>query len=757
VLQSYKFIVALLILWYLNKSIIFTLQYLMNKETISLKQELDSYFGFKEFKGQQEAIIQNTLDLKDSFVVMPTGGGKSMCYQLPALMMDGCAIVISPLIALMKNQVDAIRGFNESDSIAHVLNSSLSKRDVLKVKEDVNSGKTKLLYLAPESLTKEENIEFLSNKIISFYAIDEAHCISEWGHDFRPEYRNIRRIVENIGRAPIIALTATATTKVREDIQKNLGISDCPVYLDSFNRTNLYYDIRPKINVEKEIIKYIKQNAGKSGIVYCLSRKKVEDIAETLQVNGINALPYHAGLEAKTRIRHQDAFLMEEADVIVATIAFGMGIDKPDIRFVIHHDIPKSLESYYQETGRAGRDGGEGNCVTFYSYKDIEKLEKFLQGKPVAEQEIGRQLILETISFAETSMCRRKYILHYFGEYFDNKDCNEMCDNCKFPKPNFEGKKYVKQVIDTIKLFNEKLKAKEIVKIIVGESNTFTKQHKAETLDIFGIGKDKSKQFWHAIIRQTLVKELIYKEIETYGILKVSEKGYEFFENQYDILLTEDHDYDAINAKNASLSNQKGSAADKVLFEILKSTRKSHAKEINLPPTIIFSEASLIDMANQYPINIEELSQIHGVGAGKAKKYGEPYIYEIKEHVEANDIERPNDMVVKTIVKQSSNKVFIIQSIDRKLSIEDIASAKGLKVDELLSQIETIVISGTKVNLNYYINEILDEYQQEELDEFYRHSEEATFDEARNEFDEDEYNDEELRLYRIKFISDVAN
>lgn len=729
----------------------------MNKETISLKQELNSYFGFKEFKGQQESIIQNTLDGKDSFVVMPTGGGKSMCYQLPALMMDGCAIVISPLIALMKNQVDAIRGFNESDSIAHVLNSSLSKRDVLKVKEDVNSGKTKLLYLAPESLTKEENIEFLSNRTISFYAIDEAHCISEWGHDFRPEYRNIRRIVDNIGRAPIIALTATATTKVREDIQKNLGISDSPVYLDSFNRSNLYYDIRPKINVEKEIIKYIKQNTGKSGIVYCLSRKKVEDIAETLQVNGINALPYHAGLEAKTRIKHQDAFLMEEADVIVATIAFGMGIDKPDIRFVIHHDIPKSLESYYQETGRAGRDGGEGNCVTFYSYKDIEKLEKFLQGKPVAEQEIGRQLILETISFAETSMCRRKYILHYFGEFFDNKDCNEMCDNCKFPKPNFEGKKYVKQVIDTIKLFNEKLKAKEIVKIIVGESNTFTKQHKAETLDIFGIGKDKSKQFWHAIIRQTLVKGLIYKEIETYGILKISEKGYEFFEKQYDILLTEDHDYDAINAHNATLSNQRGSAADKVLFEILKSTRKNHAKEINLPPTIIFSEASLIDMANQYPINIEELSQIHGVGAGKAKKYGEPYINEIIEHVEANDIERPNDMVVKTIVKQSSNKVFIIQSIDRKLSIEDIASAKGLKVDELLGQIETIVISGTKVNLNYYINEILDEYQQEELDEFYRNSEEATFDEARSEFDEDEYNDEELRLYRIKFISDVAN
>jgi ATP-dependent DNA helicase RecQ len=729
----------------------------MNKETISLKQELNSFFGFKEFKGQQEAIIQNTLDGKDSFVVMPTGGGKSMCYQLPALMMEGCAIVISPLIALMKNQVDAIRGFNENNSIAHVLNSSLSKRDILKVKEDVNSGKTKLLYLAPESLTKEENIDFLKSHAISFYAIDEAHCISEWGHDFRPEYRNIRKIIENIGRAPIIALTATATTKVREDIQKNLGISDCPIFLDSFNRPNLYYDIRPKIDVEKEIIKYIKQNTGKSGIVYCLSRKKVEDIAETLQVNGINALPYHAGLEAKTRIKHQDAFLMEEADVIVATIAFGMGIDKPDIRFVIHHDIPKSLESYYQETGRAGRDGGEGKCVTFYSYKDIEKLEKFLQGKPVAEQEIGRQLILETISFAETSMCRRKYILHYFGETFDSEKCDEMCDNCKFPKPTFEGKKYIKQVLETIKLFNEKLKAKEIVKIIVGESNTFTKQHKAETLEIFGVGKEKSKQFWHAIIRQSLVKGLIFKEIETYGTLKINEKGFVFLANPYDVLLTEDHDYDAINAQNASLSSQKGSASDKILFNILKSTRKNHAKEISLPPSIIFSEASLIDMANQYPINLEELSQIHGVGPGKAKKYGDRYVEEIKEYVEENEIDRPNDMVVKTIIKQSNNKVFIIQSIDRKLSIDDIASAKGLTVDELITQIETIVTSGTKVNLNYYIDEILDEYQQEELDEFFRTSEEASFEESRAEFDEDEYNDEELRLYRIKFISDVAN
>ena len=730
----------------------------MNTETISLHKELKRYFGFKDFKGQQQAIIQNILDGNDSFVVMPTGGGKSMCYQLPALISDGCAIVISPLIALMKNQVDAIRGFNENDSIAHVLNSSLSKKEMLRVKEDVNASKTKLLYLAPESLTKEENISFLKENKISFFAIDEAHCISEWGHDFRPEYRNIRKIVDNIGRAPIIALTATATTKVREDIQKNLKISDCPVFLDSFNRGNLFYDIRPKIEVEKEIIKYIKQHPGKSGIVYCLSRKKVEDIAETLQVNGINALPYHAGLEAKTRIKHQDAFLMEEVDVIVATIAFGMGIDKPDIRFVIHHDIPKSLESYYQETGRAGRDGGEGNCVTFYSYKDIEKLEKFLQGKPVAEQEIGRQLILETISFAETSMCRRKYILHYFGEKFDDKNCEEMCDNCKFPKPQFDGKSYIKQVIKVILELNQKLKAKEIVKILVGESNTFTKQHKAEELKIFGAGKEKSKQFWHAIIRQSMVKELIFKEIETYGILKVSQKGHDFLQSPYKIQLTEDHDYDAINeAKSYEQNNQKGASADKTLFNLLKSERKAHAKELSLPPNIIFSEASLIDMSNQYPITLEELSQIHGVGMGKAKKYGERYISEIKEYVEENDITRPLDMVVKTIVKQSSNKVFIIQSIDRKLSIEDIASAKGLTEDELLTQIETIVESGTKINLNYYIDELFDEYQQDELDEFFRNSNEASFTEARTEFDEEEYTDEELRLFRIKFISEVAN
>ncbi len=729
----------------------------MSTQTTSLTSELQNYFGFSSFKREQEAIIQNLLEENDTFVVMPTGGGKSMCYQLPALISEGCAIIISPLIALMKNQVDAIRGFNDSDSIAHVLNSSLSKRDIVQVKEDVTTGKTKLLYVAPESLTKEENVKFLKNQKVSFYAIDEAHCISEWGHDFRPEYRNIRKIINSIGRAPIIALTATATPKVREDITKNLGIEGCKVFLDSFNRDNLYYDIRPKIDVEKEIIKYIKQNTGKSGIVYCLSRKKVEEIAETLQVNGISALPYHAGLEAKIRVQHQDAFLMEEVDVIVATIAFGMGIDKPDIRFVIHHDIPKSLESYYQETGRAGRDGAEGNLVTFYSYKDIEKLEKFLQGKPVAEQEIGRQLILETISFAETSICRRKYILHYFGESFDEKGCNEMCDNCRHPKPKFEGKDYVQQLLKTVDAIKERLKAKEIVKIIVGESNTLIKQHKAESLEVYGEGNAKSKHFWHSVIRQAMVKKLITKEIETYGIIKISDKGRKFMSTPHEFLLTEDHNYDEINAKNTASNNQKGAAADKILFGILKDLRKKVAKEKCLPPAIIFSEPSLTDMANQFPITMEELSQIHGVGQGKARKFGQKFIDCIKQYVDENNIERPQDMVVKSVANKSSNKVYIIQSIDRKLPIDDIASAKGLNVHELLTEIETIVESGTRVDLNYYIQDILDEYQEEELDDFFRESKEGSFEEVRTEFEEDEYTDEELRLFRIKFISEVAN
>lgn len=729
----------------------------MSVKTSSLQDELQKYFGFSQFKRQQEKIIQNTLQGNDAFVIMPTGGGKSMCYQLPALISDGCAIIISPLIALMKNQVDAIRGYNDNDSIAHVLNSSLTKKEIEKVKADVSSGATKLLYVAPESLTKEENTDFLKYKKISFYAIDEAHCISEWGHDFRPEYRNIRKIVDNIGRAPIIALTATATTKVREDIQKNLGIIDCPVFFDSFNRDNLYYDVRLKMNVEKEIIKYIKQNTGKSGIVYCLSRKKVEEIAEILQVNGIKALPYHAGLENKTRVKHQDAFLMEDVDVIVATIAFGMGIDKPDIRYVIHHDIPKSLESYYQETGRAGRDGGEGNCLTFYSYNDIEKLEKFLQGKPVAEQEVGRQLILETVSFAETSMCRRKYLLHYFGEYFDANDCNEMCDNCRHPKPKFNGKDNILQLIDCIAKTGERLKAKEIVKILVGETNSLIKQHKSESLDVFGSGSEKSKGFWHAVIRQSLVRGFLEKEIESYGTLKINKEGRSFLIKPTDIMLTEDHDYDAIHLENTNLNNQKSEAADTILFKNLKQLRKKYAKTKGLPPNIIFSESSLIEMANQYPATIEELASIHGVGLGKAKKFGKSFLELINNYVEHNEIIRPNDLIIKSVAKPSSNKIYIIQSIDRKLPIDDIADAKGLSVYDLIDQIETIVESGTKINLDYYINDIIDEYQSEELDDFFKNSEEASFDEAREEFDEDEYTDEELRLYRVKFISDVAN
>ena len=729
----------------------------MSIKSTSLTTELQKYFGFKSFKREQKTIIENLLVGNNTFVVMPTGGGKSMCYQLPALISEGCAIVISPLIALMKNQVDAIRGFNEDDSIAHVLNSSLSKKEIQLVKEDVANQKTKLLYVAPESLIKQDNINFLRKHTISFYAIDEAHCISEWGHDFRPEYRNIRKIIDNIGEKPVIALTATATPKVREDIIKNLGINNCKIFLDSFNRDNLYYDIRPKIDVEKEIIKYIKTHEKKSGIVYCLSRKKVEQIAETLQINGIDALPYHAGLEAKTRVRHQDAFLMEEVDVIVATIAFGMGIDKPDIRYVIHHDIPKSLESYYQETGRAGRDGGEGNLVTFYSYKDIEKLEKFLQGKPVAEQEIGRQLILETISFAETSMCRRKYLLHYFGESFDEKKCDEMCDNCRHPKPKFEGKTYVETLLKVVLATKEKLKAKEIVKIIIGETNTLITQHKAESLELFGIGKNKVKHFWHSVIRQVMVQGLLTKEIETYGILKTNQSTHEFLNSPYEFLLTEDHDYDAINEKNAISSNQKADAADKVLYAILKDLRKKVAKSKGLPPAIIFSEGSLTDMANQYPINIEELSQIYGVGTGKARKFGQEFIKCIEKYVNENNIDRPQDMVVKTVPKKSSNKVYIIQSIDRKLKLNDIAESKGLKSEELLTEIETIVDSGTKVDLNYYINDILDEYQQEELYLFFKDSDEGAFSEARNEYDEDEYSDEELRLFRIKFISEEAN
>ena len=727
----------------------------MIKSQLTLHDHLKSIFGFSSFKGRQEEIIKNLQEGNDSLVIMPTGGGKSMCYQLPALVDEGVAIIVSPLIALMKNQVDAIRGFSENDSIAHVLNSSLNKQEVQDVKDDLSSGETKLLYVAPESLTKEEYILFLRTIKISFYAVDEAHCISEWGHDFRPEYRKLKQIIDNIGRKPIIALTATATPKVQQDIQKNLKLENAKLFLDSFNRENLYYDIRPKINVEKEIIKFIKQHTGKSGIIYCLSRKKVEEIAETLQVNGINALAYHAGLESKVRVQHQDAFLMEDADVIVATIAFGMGIDKPDIRFVIHHDIPKSLEGYYQETGRAGRDGGEGNCVTFYSYKDIEKLENFLHGKPVSEVEVGRLLILETISFAETSMCRRKYLLHYFGEEFDETKCDKMCDNCKHPKPKFEGKDFVLKLLETMLACNESFKAKETVKVLVGESNSLIKQHLSIISDVFACGTEKSKEFWHAVIRQAYVKGLITKEIETYGILKVTKKGKTFLKQPFAFQLTEDHDYDQLNTE--SIGRQKGGAADIILFKILKDHRKKIAKAKGLPPPIIFLEPSLTDMANQYPINMEEMSQIQGVGQGKAEKYGQSFIDIIKKYVEDNEIERPSDMIVRSLANKSANKIYIIQNIDKKLPFSDIASAKGKTVDELLTEIESIVDSGTKINLSYLINEMFEDYQIEELNEVLTESEEASFQELREEFDENEFTDKELRIIRIQFISQMGN
>tara|TARA_B100000683_G_scaffold168219_2_gene162163 strand:- start:1188 stop:3368 length:2181 start_codon:yes stop_codon:yes gene_type:complete len=726
----------------------------MSFSSESLHKSLKDIFGFNSFKGRQEEIIKNLLEGKDGMVIMPTGGGKSMCYQLPALVSDSLAIVISPLIALMKNQVDAIRTFNEQESIAHVLNSSLSKTQINIVMNDIKSGETKLLYVAPESLIKEEYVEFLKSVNISFFAIDEAHCISEWGHDFRPEYRRIREIIENIGRRPIIALTATATPKVRNDIQKNLKILDATLFLDSFNRKNLFYDIRPKHDVEKEMIKFIREHPNKSGVVYCLSRKKVEEVAETLQVNGINALPYHAGLDAKTRAANQDAFIMDDCDVIVATIAFGMGIDKPDIRFVIHHDIPKSLEGYYQETGRAGRDDGEGILVTFYSYKDIEKLEKFLSGKPVSEQEIGRQLIMETISFAETAMCRRKYLLHYFGEDFESKNCNNMCDNCRNPKPTFEGMEYVIKLLKAIELSKETFKSKELAKIMVGEANSLINQHLGEITEVFGSGKEKGVEFWHAVIRQTYVKEIITKEIESYGTIKLTDKGKDFIKNPHSFLLTEDHDYEKTSNKSSS---QKGAAMDDVLFNMLKKLRKNIAKEKSLPPAIIFQESSLLDMANNYPITLEEMSQIQGVGIGKAKKFGVEFIDLINQYVKENNIDRPSDMVIKTIVKKSSNKVNIIQSLDKKLSIEDIAKGNGLYTDELISEIETIVESGTKLDLQYMLDEMIDDYEQEELFDFFKYSENFSIEEAREEFEEDEYSDEELRIARIQFISKIGN
>jgi ATP-dependent DNA helicase RecQ len=730
------------------------------KDNHSLHELLKTIFGFDSFKGNQEEIIESVFRGENTFVIMPTGGGKSMCYQLPAIISEGTSIIISPLIALMKNQVDAIRNFGTEKGIAHVLNSSLSKSEITQVKEDLLSGKTKLLYVAPESLTKDENVEFLQRIKISFFAIDEAHCISEWGHDFRPEYRRIRPIIEAIGQdVPIMALTATATLKVQQDIQKNLNILNASVFKSSFDRPNLYYEIRPKTkNVIKDIIKYIKGHQGKSGIVYCLSRKKVEELANSFVVNGIKALPYHAGLDAATRRNNQDSFLMEKVDVIVATIAFGMGIDKPDIRFVIHHDIPKSIEGYYQETGRAGRDDGEGNCITFYSYDDIVKLEKFMKGKPVAEQEIAKQLLQETVSYAESSVCRHRQLLHYFGEETTKENCG-ACDNCLHPKELFEGMEYIKIAIEAVVEVKQLFKSNHMINILTGNNTATIKSFKHNKLRAFGRGMDEDDKFWNAIIRQALIKNLLVKDIENYGLLKVSDKGYKFIESPYSIMLAHDHNYDNIDDGEDVYGEggAKTSTADKVLYSLLKDLRKEISRKENLPPFVIFQDPSLEDMAIQYPIKEEELLQITGVGTGKAKKYGKPFLDFIKEYVEENEIIRPNDMVVKSVVNKSGLKVYIIKSIDRKLPLGDIAHTKDLNVEELLTEIERIVSSGTKIDINYYIDEFVDEYHQEEIYEYFEEAESDSVEDALVELGEDEYTEKEVRMMRIKFLSEVGN
>ena len=720
---------------------------------IDLHAKLKEYFGFDNFKGNQEQIIKNVLAGNNTFVLMPTGGGKSLCYQLPALILDGTAIVISPLIALMKNQVDAMRSFSASEGVAHFMNSSLSKSDILKVKEDVLSGKTKLLYVAPESLTKESNIEFLRKVRISFFAVDEAHCISEWGHDFRTEYRKIRPIVEQIGKAPIIALPATATPKVQHDIQKNLDMLDAQVFKSSFNRSNLYYDVRPKVDPTKDIIKFIKNNEGKSGIIYCLSRKKVEELTEVLCVNGIKAASYHAGMDASARSANQDKFLMEEVNVIVATIAFGMGIDKPDVRFVIHYDIPKSLEGYYQETGRAGRDGGEGYCLTFYSYKDIQKLEKFMQGKPIAEQEIGKQLLIETVSYAETSLCRRKVLLHYFGENYDEENCG-ACDNSLFPKKEFEGKEYLIDALNAILEVKEKFKVDHMVNILLGETDSMIKSYHHDELESFGVGSEKNAQFWNMVFRRALIANYIEKDIEQYGVIKLTEKGHEFLKEPKDFMLMEDHNFEESEEK---LQEKGGvSALDNTLFAILKDLRKKIAKKNNLPPYVIFQDPSLEDMCTNYPITLEELANIQGVGTGKAQKYGQEFVEVIKQYVEDNEIERAQDLVVKTVANKSKFKVYIIQNIDRQIDLEDIASAEGLTFEELIKEMEAIVFSGTKLNIDYYINQILDEEQQQEIMDYFMEAKSDNIGDAYDEFEGD-YSEEDLRLMRLKLHSKHGN
>ncbi len=722
-----------------------------------LHDALKHYFGFEAFKGHQEEIITSVINKENTFVIMPTGGGKSLCYQLPALVLEGTAIVISPLIALMKNQVDAMRGISSTDSIAHVLNSSLTKNEIREVMEDISNGKTKLLYVAPESLIKEEYANFLKTVPISFVAVDEAHCISEWGHDFRPEYRNIKTIIERLGsNIPIVALTATATPKVQEDILKNLGMLEANVFKSSFNRPNLYYEVRPKTkNVDADIIRFVKQNPKKSGIIYCLSRKKVEDLAQTLQVNGISAVPYHAGLDAKTRAKHQDMFLMEEVDVVVATIAFGMGIDKPDVRFVIHHDIPKSIESYYQETGRAGRDGGEGHCLAFYSYKDVEKLEKFMIGKPIAEQEIGQALLQDIVAYAETSSSRRKFILHYFGEEFDevNGEGANMDDNVRFPKEKKEAKDDVVKLLNVIIATKQKFKAKEIVNTLIGKVSALIKAHRIDEQDFFGIGKDKEDAYWMALLRQVMVNGLIRKDIETYGVMFITEKGKEYLKNVTSFMMTEDHTFEE---EPEDPNNGNTSVADPVLLEMLKDLRKKVAKQKGVPPFVVFQDPSLEDMALKYPITIQELTNVHGIGEGKAKKFGAEFVKLIERYVEENDIMRAEDLIVKTTGSNSSLKLFIIQNIDRKLPLPDIAKAKGLEMDEFLKEMEQIVYSGTKLNIDYWVNEIFDEEQQEELHEYFMEADSDKISIASKEFGGD-YEDDELRIYRLKFISEVAN
>ena len=731
----------------------------MNPHEIDLHKELKKYFGFNQFKGLQEQVVKSIITGNNTFVIMPTGGGKSLCYQLPALVLDGTAIVVSPLIALMKNQVDAIRSLSSEQGIAHVLNSSLNKTEINQVKKDITSGITKLLYVAPESLTKEEYIEFLNSVKLSFVAIDEAHCISEWGHDFRPEYRNLRNIVRQLGDVPMIGLTATATPKVQEDILKNLDMPDANTFKASFNRPNLFYEVRTKTkNVESDIIRFIKQHKGKSGVIYCLSRKKVEEIAQVLQVNGISAVPYHAGLDAKTRAKHQDMFLMEDVEVVVATIAFGMGIDKPDVRYVIHHDIPKSLESYYQETGRAGRDGGEGHCLAYYSYKDIEKLEKFLSGKPVAEQEIGFALLQEVVAYAETSMSRRKFLLHYFGEEFDdvNGEGADMDDNVRNPKKKVEAQDQVVTLLKVVRDTKQLFKSKEVVFALVGKINAVIKAQRIDVLPCFGSGNAFDEKYWMALIRQVLVDGLLTKDIETYGVLKMSEKGEAFIKKPVSFMMSEDHEYNEEEDEAIVTAAKSTGTADEALMTMLRDLRKKEAKKLGVPPFVIFQDPSLEDMALKYPISIDELSNVHGVGEGKAKKYGKPFVDLINRYVEDNDIIRPDDLVVKSTGANSGLKLYIIQNVDRKLGLDDIAKAKGLDMDGLLKEMEQIVYSGTKLNIKYWIDEILDEDQQEEIHDYFMESESDKIDLALKEFDGD-YDTEELRLMRIKFISEVAN